>query len=1067
MKTIYTMKQQMKQGLFALLITLLCAYAAPAQVTISCKLLTQAGKPVAAASVWVSNRLSALSDENGEVTFSVKDSTTAFRITHTAYQPLVLSPRQLPANGEVFLQEAIASLKEVVVSTGYQTLPKERATGSFVKVDSATLNLQAGPNIINRLNGVTSGVLFDNNGSRPPLTIRGISSFTGPKQPLIVLDNFPFDGNVNNINPNDVESITVLKDAAAASVWGTRAGNGVIVITTKHGHKGKMYVNANVNITVQESPDLFYLRQMKSADFIDVETYLFDNKFYREQTPQKTALSPVVEWLIAKRDGVVPAAEADAAINRLRNVDVRNGFNSYMYQPAVNTQYSVNLGGGNDYNNYYLSAGYDGNRDNLAAAFQRFTLRMKDIYQPVKNLRITVALNWVNSRSRSGKPGWGDISPGGGRSLYPYAQLADEHGNALPVVKDYRTTFIDTAGDGRLLNWRYYPLTDYQNSRTGFRTADILANAGISYTIFNGFTAALEGSYQLTADDTKTLYNEDSYFTRDMVNRFTQIDYGSGNITYPVPKGSITDIADSRAVYKNLRAQLGFSRTWKHHAINSVAGWETRETKSESHGFRTYGYQDDILTFTPVDEKNAYRQFNSGFPAVIPSGRSFSETLNRFVSVYANAAYTYQSRYIFSGSMRKDASNLFGVERNKKGVPLWSAGAAWLLSDESFYHFSFLKTAKLRLTYGFSGTADPNRSAVATIAYIPYDWFTGLSFANIAQVANPELQWERTRIINAGFDFTLAGGWLGGSIEYYRKSGLDLFGPAPVDVTTGLQRPAVSKNIASMQGQGVDIDWTIKPLSKAVQWQVNLLFSYNLSKVKDYYLVNDIGSYYAGSPAITPVPGKPVYSLLSYRWGGLDPQTGDPIGYINGKQSTNWASITYDSTSIADLVYSGPSAPPVFGAITNSISWKGFTITANITYKLGYYFRKSSINYYSLYYGWNGHSDYEKRWQKPGDELNTSVPSMVYPANLARDNFYLYSEVLVRRADNIRLQFVNLEYQFSKAQWKKMPFAALRIYGIVNNAAILWKADHDGLDPDYPASLRPRASWTVGMGIGL
>ncbi len=1012
-------------------------------------------------------KIAGFAGKDGLFRVDLMDSSTFILAKHEGYKYTRLLLANFAAGGEIVLAEAAAMLQDVVVSTGYQTLPKERATGSFTKVDSATLSLQAGPNIINRLQGVASGLLLENNPNRPALTIRGISSFEGPKQPLIVVDNFPYEGDIGNINPNDVASITLLKDAAAASIWGTRAGNGVIVITTKKGSpNGHMKVSATANTTVMGKPDLFYLPQMSSSDFIDVETLLFNNGFYYENSDDKAALSPAVELLIAKRDGTISPEAADAAIAKLRTADVRNNFGKYFYQKGVNRQYAVNLSGGGNAANYYLSVGYDDNTSQLGAVYHRFTMRTQSVYKPVTGLQLTVALNYTDTRSASGKPGYGDITTIMGNGLYPYAQFVDGTGNALSLIKDYRETFVDTAGRGRLLDWHYYPLTDYRHSTSRLLTTDLLANIGVSYSVARGLDVSVNYNYEKETQSNPELHDAQSYFARNLVNLFTQINNDDGSISYPIPRGGISDLKQASTKINNIRGMLNFNRKWGSHSVTALAGWEVRESRGSSNRFRTYGYDNAILTFAPVDYTGFYTQYNSGYVNSIQDNTAFNATLNRFVSGYTNASYTFRNCYTLSGSVRKDASNLFGVESNQKGVPLYSAGMAYDVSKEPFYHLAWLPYLKGRLTYGFSGTVDPSRSAVTTMGYITDANFTHLTYGNISQIANPKLTWERTKTVNAGVDFGTRKDWLSGSIDYYLKNGLDLFGPQPVDITTGLQRPYLTTNVASMRGHGLEADLQLRPVSKAVVWKMNLLFNYNLSKVKDYFVYADIGDYYVGSPSLTPIPGKAVYSILSYRWGGLN-ANGDPQGYLSGKPSTDYLAITSDSTHIADLVYSGPSAPPVYGSVLNSVTFRSFTLTANIGYRLGYYFRKTSINYTSLFYGWNGNSDYADRWQQPGDEVHTNVPSVVYPVNNLRDRFYQYSEALVRKADNVRLQFVNLDYLLTKQVWKRLPFENVHVYVYGSNLGILWKANKGKIDPDYPNSLPPATNITFGITLNF
>jgi hypothetical protein len=196
----------------------------------------------------------------------------------------------------------------------------------------------------------------------------------------------------------------------------------------------------------------------------------------------------------------------------------------------------------------------------------------------------------------------------------------------------------------------------------------------------------------------------------------------------------------------------------------------------------------------------------------------------------------------------------------------------------------------------------------------------------------------------------------------------------------------------------------------------------------------------------------------------LDPQTGDPLGYLDGQPSSDYAKITSGGTKIDDLVFVGGVFPQWFGSVGNTISWKNLSLTARVTYKLGYYFRRQSIDYAALYSTMRGHSDFSNRWQKPGDEQFTNIPSMIYPVPGGRDNFYTNSEALATKADHVRLQYVRLEYNLSRSKLRRLWVNELQFYSILNNAGILWKANKEGIDPDFQ-NIAPQRSLALGIRI--
>lgn len=278
------------------------------------------------------------------------------------------------------------------------------------------------------------------------------------------------------------------------------------------------------------------------------------------------------------------------------------------------------------------------------------------------------------------------------------------------------------------------------------------------------------------------------------------------------------------------------------------------------------------------------------------------------------------------------------------------------------------------------------------------------------------------------------------------------------------------KNVADMKGNGIDITLTSMNIDKTFKWQTEFLMSYNTSKTTKYISLNNpTASFYVGQGngiSVGPIVGKPLYSVISYKWGGLDDK-GNPQGYLHGKLSTDYKSI-FNSPGggkgdTLSYIYNGPATPIYWGSVSNTFKWKGLSLTANITYKAGYYFRKSSISYNSLFNFGIGHSDFAKRWQNPDDEKVTHVPSMIYPDDSNRDNFYLLSDATVEKGDHIRLQFINLSYELNKSILKSLPLQSFSLYVNTSNLGILWRANKDRIDPDYPSSIPAPKTYAIGI----
>lgn len=993
-------------------------------------------------------------------------------ISHVGYTTKEIKTDSIgPQPLNIILTENEIAINNVIVSTGYQQINKESATGSFEKIDNNLFNRSTGTSILSRIDGVAGSILFDHRqGSDASLQIRGISSIGyASTAPLIILDNFPYEGNINNISPNDVESITILKDAAAASIWGARAGNGVIVITTKKGQYNQpMKVSLNSNVIITAKPNLFTQKNMSTSDYIDLEKSLFDQGFYDYSIDNPyyfPPLSTVVQTLAEERDGKITEADATAKINELRTKDVRNDFEKYLYRPGVTQQYGINLSGGSEFFKYQLSGGYDRNLATLLRnQDDRFSIRSSNTYQPVKNLQLNVSLLYTKSTVNDNSPGgYNDLIMGAtGGAFPPYTQFADAKGNPIPLDYVYSQAFTDTAGEGKLLDWTYNPLDELKNVSHSTITNTLIADIGLRYTFSKALNAEVKYQYQNVDGNSSIGYNVNSLNARNLINQFTQID--GANVTYIVPYGGILDAEENSLKAVGWRGQINFNKTiGTKHSINAIAGGEIRQNETDMSGDRTYGY-DEKLNHTDVDFVNTYPTFDNVLGNIrIPSGSEFSSKLDRFVSMFANADYTYNKRYSISASFRKDASNLFGVDANKKGIPLWSVGGAWNTSEESFYHIEWLPFLKLRMTYGYGGNVSNSISALTTIKYLPASAQvqTNIPFNRISNYPNPNLQWEKVGMMNVGLDFGTRNKRLYGSVEYFKKKSSDLLGEEALDPTVGVAY--LTTNSANLMGSGIDVNLnSINIATTTFQWESNFLFSSVKNKVTKYLYDVFTDGYVSDGQYINPIPGYKPYLIVSYKWGGLD-SDGNPLGYLNGKKSNNYDSIMY-YTPLKDESIGGSAIPQYFGSFRNTFLWKRFSISFNITYRLGYYFRKPTLSYYSLLYLGRSNSDYEKRWQNPGDENKTDVPAFHYPLNSGSDNFYQYADINVLKADNIKLNDLRVSYAFSSHINQKLSLQNLEIFGYLSNLnARLWIANKDAIDPDFPTGLKAPISISVGI----
>lgn len=957
----------------------------------------------------------------------------------------------LQGRDEVYvkLNKRIGELSDVViVSSGYQDQVKEKTTGSSFRMNNDLLNRRVSTNVLMRLEGVTPGLVFNKN--IPPnvnqteISIRGRSTIFANPRPLIVVDNFPYSGDINNINPNDVESITILKDAAATAIWGVLSGNGVIVITTKTGkYNQPVKVSFNANVTVGGKPDLFYEPKMSSKDYIEVEQYLFDRGAYAdlENSPANPALSPVVEILIAKRDGDITEAQAEAKLNELRNYDKRSDFTKAFYRNSINQQYAANASGGGNTFKYYLSAGYDRNIQNMVGnEYERKTFIANTSIALIKDkleLNTGAFISETDSKNSNA-----DLS----YVKYPYEKIMDENGNALPIYFSLRQSFVDTAGQGKLLDWNLRPLEEWRFNIIRVKNSDYRVNLGLKYTISKGLEATLLYQHNRGEIKNQNIASEQSFTARHLINTFSQID-STGRVIRPIPVGGISDQTYASFEANNFRSQVNFIKEWDNHLLDVLGGFEIRNLEMKEDGSRQYGYGNNQPPAQNIDYSSLFPYYYAPFYVnKIPNLLINKSSTDRYISYYLNLTYTYKKRYLLSASARKDESNLFGVDANQKGVPLWSTGISWIISRENFYNVTSIPYLKFRITSGYNGNVDKSVSAYTT-ANIEGRNNYGAVTGSIINPPNPSLRWEKIYMLNLGLDFSSKNKRIEGSVEYYWRKGIDIIGNSPLDPTTGSS--TFRGNTANIKGHGADILLTFKNLNKTIKWQTTLLFSHAIDKVTSYKQKQATIGRYLDSKFINPLQGNPLYSIYGLTWMGLDPLTGDPQGLLNNIISKDYNSIN-NSANFEDLKYIGPAAPTYFGSIRNTFTWKQFELSFTLAWKAGYYFRNNSVDYYTLFLGNPDHPDYANRWKKPGDEQITNVPSMPsYPATDERNLFYKYSTILIEKGDHIRLQDIQISYNFTKNQIPKLPMQSIRVYLYTNNLGIIWKANKKGIDPDY------------------
>lgn len=1034
--------------------------------------------PISGATVMlVGAELNIQTDINGYFALSEGQLPDTLSIHHMGYATQKMWLRSSSEDLIIYLKRDELAIEEVqVVNTGFYQIPKERATGSFTVIDNELLNRSVGGDILQRLDGVAAGVQFvtPNGSEASDIRIRGLATIQSDASPLIVVDNFPYEGDITSINPNDIDNITILKDAAAASIWGARAGNGVIVITTKQGRYGqKSQISATSNVTVGQKPNLLYSRNRLPSEVvmgIEKEKYEFGG-YYVENT-QQVPFPEYVEMLIARDNGSLSEDDFQKKEAALKNIEVRQEAMNYLYQPSLYQQYFVSaLGGGSNYT-YFVSGGYDLHRSDIIGNNNgRINLNMQNTFKPFNQLELSTAFWYSQQNGERNGLTLDDLRGSGPHiGLSPYTRLLSDEGVRLPLIKDYRRAYVEQAFDNGLLNWEYRPLDDRELIERLSYSDELRANLSVRYSFLRHFNMHTTYQYIKGTSHNTVEYDRDSYYVRNMVNRFTQPD---GSLV--IPYGGIFqsfDPTDSRS--HSGRAQLNYEQLFESdHRVVSLVGGEVREFVAKTDpGSVMYNYNPDVLL------GDTYYNYTQNY-LVRPTGRARIPSppyakgrfTDRYLSYFANASYSYKTRYIVSASWRWDGSNLFGVKANQKGTPLWSVGSSWDLSKETWFDLNFVEHLRIRGTYGSAGNVNKSVSALPTVNHSGIDEDTGLVRSSIMSVGNPSLRWEQVNTINGGVDFRLINGRVTGSFDYYIKNGSNLIGQTYFPPSTGVFVGGTAYrtnmiNYADLRTEGWDLQLNTRNVISPIQWTSFLL----LSNVKNHvtkFNTDDaiLISSYLNSPA-APVVGESRDMIYSIPWFGLDHDNGYPVVYLNGERSQEYGAY-YTGLVREDLVKSGLRIPPVYGSLRNQFLYKSISLDFMITWKTGYVFRRTSMNsgheYNAIY-----HEDYFSRWTKPGDEAHTHVPAkrpigetVPYSGNVYND-----SEILITKGDQLKLKDVGFSYTFLPKNASRSFFRKIKLQAYASNLGVIWRANEYGIDPDYPdADYIPPKTFSFGVQI--
>lgn len=1056
---------------FTAAVMLAFSVAALAQnITVKGTVKDEAGEPIVGANVILvgSNTVYALTDFSGAFTLSVPKN-GSLDVSCLGYSTVVV-PVEGKTTLEIVLPLDTTVLDETIV-VAYGTATKSSFTGSAAVVDAESIEKKIATSVTSALAGTTPGVQVtsasgDPTGGTPTIRIRGIGSISASNTPLYIVDGVPYDGAISDINPQDVESMSVLKDAAASAIYGHRGANGVVIITTKKGKSGDATVKFDGRWGVNSRLIPQYDVINDPGQYYETFYQRLYNKYYYSGHSVAESYAYANRYLLDEANGglgylvyTVPEGQNLVGTNFKLNPNAKLGYydGTYYYTPddwykeafhnAFRQEYNVSAAGGSNRFNYYASVGFLQNSGIVNNSdYKRYTGRVNAEYQAKSWMRFSTSLNFSHSDSQVAD--WSDSYGSSGNlfyiansigPIYPlYVRKMDENGKPYIVTESGRILYDSNNTNQKRPSIVGNAVRDNEYDDTK-QYADVLTGKfGVLLTPFKGFS--LNANVGFTADNTRYSSLSSQFAGSSGTDGYVYVSHGR-----------------MFTVNQQYLAEYKFDIVDAHH-FDFLAGFEKYSLTSQSlSGSNYHLYNPFVGELSNAD----------GTGSMV----SNSSATNRYVTqgFLGRIQYDYNGIYFLSGSYRRDSSSRF-AEGHRWGN-FGSAGVAYLMSKESWFNVPWVDMLKLKVSYGVQGNDNIG-------GYYPYSdqythsWNeeTGYSIS-LNYVGNEELTWETSHSLNVGVDFELFNNYLNGTVEFFSRKTTDLLYNKNVPLSSGNPTGYIPVNVGSMRNTGVELSLDGSIIrTKNVNWGWNLNLSHYTNKILELDpSVSDNGI--RGSNFIRKVGGS-IYEAYMYKFAGVDPQTGQAQYYgeflkeddsfvarPTQKQIDEEATYTKTTTNFAqasqyDL---GSILPAVYGGFGTSLNAYGIDFSVQCSFQLGgkYY----DGTYQSLMWtqdnaGNAWHKDILKAWQKPGDI--TDVPRNdgdIQVAQSALDRFLV-------SASYLSVNNVTLGYTFPQKWTRKIGIEGLRLYVAGDNLAVL--TARKGIDPRFSMGL---GSMTSGTGL--
>ncbi|SJZ63716.1 TonB-linked outer membrane protein, SusC/RagA family [Chitinophaga eiseniae] len=999
------------------------------------KVMSNYNEPLAGVTIRAGS-YAGITNNEGDFTLRVGPQETVLDVTAIGWQPVHIDIS--PKNGSwypITMQASTSLLKEVaIISTGYQKVEKSQLTGAASTIAAREYDQRTAVtgNFLENLEGKVPGLVY--NSLSKELSIRGVSTFDAVKRPLIVIDGFPTEIDITTINPNDIISVSVLRDAAAAAIYGVQASNGVIVIETKRGKSGKPVFSLRATYALQAKPDFGYLHYTGSTEYAQLmKDRVMLGGYSRRSYRQGTGIDPIYDLLFRVKEGTMTADAADRQIAEIAGYNNMAEYRRLFFQTRTAQQLDFDVSGGNEKSTYLLGINYVGEAlTQRRSDNQRFVLNFANTYKFTDRLSFDFRAVYNNSVNKSGKAvPYTDVPP--------HQRFTDEQGNALPsfygpnresvsVRSVTQNEIIKSLG---LYDQLYYPYEEPLNTTTKINLSALRLQGRLNATLTKWLTLDVGGAYENQQTGNGYLRTEKAYTVRRLLNTRAQKDPVTGRPLFvDLPQGGIYTIDNIKSNAYTVRGQLNLNKDFgAKHNLSAIAGIEQRKRTESGIKSSYFGYDGQSLINKPINMQ-ALSQY--GPPAFRETGflaatffieDYFKETSldRRFMSYYAQTTYIYDDKYVATGSFRIDQSNLFGADPAYKNKPLWSVGASWRMHEENFLKtVRWLDNLQLRIATGFNGNVPSTVSGpflllntiINVIPMVP------VSSSDVLSPENQSIRWETTRNFNVGLDYALFNNRISGTVDIYTKRAEDVFGAVSSDPTTGFN--GYNANTASISNNGLELMInSINVKTKRFNWQTQLTVAFNRNKVLKV-MPTDARASVDMVSGVLAQEGYPINGLFSYRYGGLN-ELGQPFVYNRNKEkkvmNTNGDQIV--DVDFNDLVFSGTTTPKYALGLNNQFTLGSFDLSFLFMYYGGHVMRiqPPDPDDIAFSYPLQGAANF---WKKPGDENHTGIPG--YPVYGSPGDYdytaryaYTFADKFVRKADYIRLRDLVLTYNLKSA----------------------------------------------------